>query len=49
MNVTYKSQEEKLVFQSNEYLELGQSKGYFMLDGKKIKLVFYFSRTVINY
>jgi len=33
----YKKQEERLVSEPDEYLELGQSKGYFALDGKKIK------------
>lgn len=37
MSITYKSQKEKVVSEPEEYLELGQSRGYFAFDGKKIK------------
>ncbi|MFH1457099.1 MAG: N-6 DNA methylase [Patescibacteria group bacterium] len=37
MGITYKPQKEKVVSEPEEYLEFGQNKGYFALDGKKIK------------
>lgn len=37
MSANYQPQKEKVVLEPEEYLELGQSKGYFALDGKKIK------------
>ena len=37
MSITYKPQKEKVISKPEEYLELGQSRGYFALDGKKIK------------
>jgi len=33
----YKPTEEKIISRQNEYLELGQNRGYFMLDSNKIK------------
>jgi len=37
MSTIYEPQKEKVVSEPEEYLELGQGKGYFALDGKKIK------------
>lgn len=37
MGITYEPQKEKVVSKPDEYLELGQSKGYFVLGDKKIK------------
>ncbi|MFC1613238.1 type I restriction enzyme HsdR N-terminal domain-containing protein [Patescibacteria group bacterium] len=34
--MNYKLQKEKIVSQSDEYLKIGQEKGYFVLDGNKI-------------
>lgn len=37
MSIIYKLQKEKIISEIDEYLKLGQSKGYFALDGNKIK------------
>ena len=37
MSTIYEPQKEKLISEPEEYLELGQNRGYFALDGKKIK------------
>ncbi|MEA2088406.1 MAG: type I restriction enzyme HsdR N-terminal domain-containing protein [Patescibacteria group bacterium] len=37
MSVNYQLQKEKIISGSNDYLKLGQKKGYFVLDGNKIK------------
>ncbi|MFH1956300.1 MAG: N-6 DNA methylase [Patescibacteria group bacterium] len=36
MSITYKTEKEKVVSKPDEYLKLGQSKEYFVLDGNKI-------------
>jgi len=38
MSITYRTQEEKIITSaSNDYLKIGQKKGYFVLDDNKIK------------
>ena len=37
MKNTYKTQKEKIISGTEEYLKIGQNKGYFVVDGNKIK------------
>jgi len=39
MNKFYKTQKEKIISQPDEYLKLGEQKGYFVMEDKKIKYV----------
>ncbi|MBU4338196.1 N-6 DNA methylase [Patescibacteria group bacterium] len=39
MSIKYKTQKEKIVSQPDEYLKLGEQKGYFVMDAQKIKYI----------